>query len=319
MSRIVKLAAAHVAPVLMDAAACADKAAEWIGRAAADNVDLLVFPEVFLPGFPYWINLYPPLVQAGLNRRYQDESVEIDGPEIGRVRDAAREHGVAVVIGASERGAGSRTCYNSSILIDRDGTLLGVHRKRKPTYAERYIWGQGDGAGLIVADSAIGRVGALACWEHVMNLARQALIEDGEEIHAGLWPALSTMAGFDQVADAQIEAMMRNHALTGQCFVVAASSPVTQQMLDYIAAQLGPQEMLWTGGGWSAVIHPFAQIVSGPAQSVEERLVAAAVDLDDIKDVKFWVDTTGHYARPDILRLQVERRPLRTVAAFEDR
>ena len=296
----------------MDAAATARKAGDWIARAAGDGVQLVVFPEVFLPGFPYWINLYPPLIQAGLNRRYQDASVEIGGPEIAAVREAAAAHGVAVVIGVSERAERGRTCYNTSVTIDRDGRLAAAHRKLKPTYAERYIWGQGDGSSLVVADLAIGRVGALACWEHVMNLARQALIEDGEEIHAGLWPALSTMAGFDQVADLQIEAMMRNHALTGQCFVIAASSPVTDEMLAFVARELGPQDLLRAGGGWSAVIHPFAALVAGPAQGTEERLVTGTIDLDDIKDVKFWVDTAGHYARPDVLRLQVERRPMAT-------
>lgn len=312
VSRTLKVAAAHIAPVFMDATASAQKASQWIARAASEGVELVVFPEVFLPGFPYWINLYPPLMQAGLNRRYQDASVEINGPEIAAVREAAAAHDVAVVIGASERAERGRTCFNTSVTLDRDGRLAAVHRKLKPTYAERYIWGQGDGSSLVVADLSVGRVGALACWEHVMNLARQALVEDGEEIHAGLWPALSTMAGFDQVADVQIEAMSRNHALTGQCFVIAASSPVTDEMLAFVEQELGPQNMLWAGGGWSAVIHPFATVVAGPAQGVEERLVTAEIDLDDIKDVKFWVDTAGHYARPDVLRLQVERRPLAT-------
>jgi predicted amidohydrolase len=309
----VKLAAAHVAPVFMNTAATAEKACAWIERAADEKVNLLVFPEVFLPGFPYWINLYPPLVQAGLNRVYQDESVEVPGAAVAALQDAARRCEVAVVMGASERQLGGRTCYNSSIVIDADGSVLGVHRKLKPTYAERYIWGQGDGSTLGVYASQAGRIGALACWEHTMNLARQALIEQREEIHAALWPGLSTLAGFDQVANLQIEAMMRNHALTGQCFVVCASSPVTAEMLDYLERKVGPQQMLGAGGGWSAVIHPFAATLAGPVTGAAEQLVTAEVDLDDLKDVKMWVDTTGHYSRPDVLQLmfnRAEQRPM---------
>jgi predicted amidohydrolase len=311
--RTVKLAAAHIAPVFMDSMATAEKACAWIERAADERVDLLVFPEVFLPGFPYWINLYPPLVQAGLNRVYQDESVEVPGSAVTALQDAARRCGVAIVMGASERHFSGRTCYNSSIVIDADGTLLGVHRKLKPTYAERYIWGQGDGSTLGVYASKAGRVGAMACWEHTMNLARQALIEQREEIHAALWPGLSTLAGFDQVANLQIEAMMRNHALTGQCFVICASSPVTPQMLEYMEAKLGPQQMLGVGGGWSAVIHPFAATLAGPVSGETEQLVIADARLDDLKDVKMWVDTTGHYSRPDVLQLLFNRAEQQTM------
>lgn len=309
----VTVAAAHVAPVFMDAGATARKAVEWIERAADAKAELIVFPEVFLPGFPYWINLYAPLVQAGMNRRYQDQSVEVDGPEVALLREAAARCNVAVVMGASERRAAGRTCHNTSIAIDREGRLAGAHRKLQPTYAERYVWGQGDGSTLSVWDLGVGRVGALACWEHTMNLARQALIEQGAQIHAALWPGLSTMPGFDQVANVQIEAMMRNHALTGQCFVVCSSSPVTQEMLDFLRREFGPTDMLGTGGGWTAIIHPFTATLAGPVSGETEQLVTATIDLDDVKDVKMWVDTTGHYSRPDVLRLVVDRSAKRTV------
>jgi nitrilase len=307
MPRPLKIAAAHVTPVYMNALASAQKAAEWIGRAAREGVDLIVFPEVFMPGFPYWINLYPPLLQADANTAYQDQSIELESPELKLVREAAREAGVMTVIGLSERRKGGRTCYNTMAFIEADGSLLGFHRKLKPTYAERYIWGEGDGSTLRVFPAALGRIGGLACWENTMNLARQALIEQDEEIHAAAWPSLSTMVGFDQIANAQIEAMMRNHALTGQCFVISASSPVSAEMLAYLDRTMGPQNLLAAGGGWSAVVHPFASIVAGPVSGETECLVTADIDLDDIKNVKMWLDTTGHYARPDVLRLLHDR------------
>lgn len=307
MSQVIKVGAAHVAPVLMDAAASARKAASWIRAAGDDGVRLLVFPEVFLPGFPYWINCYPPLLQADVNRRYQDQSVELDGPEIRLLRETCAESKVAVIMGASERRTGSRTCFNSAIFIDHHGQLVGVHRKLKPTYAERYIWGEGDGSTLIAPELVGTRVSALCCWEHTMNLARQAVAEQQARIHAALWPGLSTLAGFATVANLQIEAMMKNHAITGQCFVVCASSPVTQQMLDWMERELGPQSLTGLGGGWTALIHPFAAVLAGPVVGVEEQLVTADINVADVDSVKLWLDGTGHYARPDVLRLVVDR------------
>ena len=153
----VRLGAAHVAPVFLDVDASVDKACEWIARAGAEGVDLLVFPEVFVPGFPYWINCYPPIMQAGLHIRYAGASVRVPGPEIDRVRHAARAAGVTVVLGVNENDGG--TLYNTQVFVSSDGTLLGKHRKMQPTFAERTVWGQGDASTLSVWSTPAGRVG----------------------------------------------------------------------------------------------------------------------------------------------------------------
>jgi len=309
MARKKKLAAAHVAPVFLDTLATTKKACEWIRSASEESVDLLVFPEVFLPGFPYWINCYPPLIQGGLNRRYHDAAIEAKGSEMREVAQCAAENNVSVVLGFCERETEGHTLYNSMAFIDNDGEILGIHRKLQPTYAERYIWGRGDASSLLVVEGSVGRVGGLACWEHTMNLARQALVEKGQEIHAACWPSLSTMQGFTEIADQQIEAMMRNHALTSQSFVVCASSPVGEDVLSVMESELGQQEFLGVGGGWSAIIHPFTADLAGPHKGAEERLVCAEVDLEDLADVKLWVDGAGHYSRPELLWMNIDESP----------
>lgn len=300
----IRVASVHAAPEFLDAEASIAKAAEWIGKAADQGARLVVFPEVFVPGFPYWINLYPPIVQAGLHARYAAQGVDLDGPMLDPVRAAARQAGAVVVLGVNERDGG--TLYNTQVFIDERGEVIGRHRKLQPTFAERTVWGQGDGSTLSVWQTSVGRLGGLVCWEHTMNLARHALIAQGEQIHAGSWPALSTLVGFREVFDPQVEAMSRNHAITGQCFVIVSQNPVTQQMLDVMADELGPQEFLTVGGGWSAIIHPMTPYLAGPHTGLEEKVLVAEIDLDDIAGVKVFVDATGHYSRREILRLTVD-------------
>ncbi|MGY1694704.1 MULTISPECIES: carbon-nitrogen hydrolase family protein [unclassified Geodermatophilus] len=313
----VTVAAVHAAPEFLDAEASVARAAEWVGRAADRGARLVVFPEVFVPGFPYWINLYPPIVQAGLHARYAAQSVDLDTAQLDPVRAAARQAGAVVVLGVNEREGG--TLYNTQVVIDERGEVIGRHRKLQPTFAERTVWGQGDGSTLSVWQTGIGRIGGLVCWEHTMNLARHALICQGEQIHAGSWPALSTLVGFREVFDPQVEAMSRNHALTGQCFVVVAQNPVTQQMLDVMEEALGPQEFLTVGGGWSAVIHPMTPYLAGPHTGPEETVLVADVDLDDIAGVKVFVDAAGHYSRREILRLSVDDEPKTALVRTSDR
>lgn len=296
-----KVAAAHASCILLDTAACIDKASRLIQQAGKQDIDLVVFPEVFVPGFPYWINCYPPLLQGELNVRYMRASIAVPGPEIDLIKAAAAEAGTAVVLGVSERDGG--TCYNTQVFIDADGTYLGKHRKLQPTYAERYIWGQGDGSTLKVWNSHPGRIGGLSCWEHTMNLARQALIVQGLQIHAGSWPALSTLAGFEAVFDDQVEAISRAHALTGQCFVIVAADTITPQILQLMEDALGPQHLMQEGGGWSSIIHPWGSFVIEPHSGSEELLLTANINLGDIDAVKSFVDSSGHYSRPEVVSL----------------
>jgi predicted amidohydrolase len=262
---------------------------------------------VFLPGFPYWINLYPPIAQVAANVRYAAQSVEVPGPEITRIQHAARAARTYVVLGVSEREGG--TLYNSQVYIDDRGRLLGRHRKLQPTFAERYIWAQGDGSTLYVWDTPIGKLGGLICWEHAMNLARHALILKGIQIHAASWPSYSTLEGWSEIFDPQVDAMCRAHAVTGQCFVVVAENPVTQAMLDTMAEMLGPQKLMTAGGGWSAVIRPMGVMAAGPHVGLEEKLVASEIDLGEIAVLKTFLDTSGHYSRREILRLVVDGEP----------
>ncbi|KAK1781611.1 carbon-nitrogen hydrolase [Copromyces sp. CBS 386.78] len=296
------------------------KAINLIHAAARDGVSLLVFPETYVPGYPYFIECYPPLKQVAALAKYAEESVVVD-EDLGGVVEACKHAGVSVVLGVSERMKGGYTCFNSQAFIaggdknGRGGGVVGTHRKLQPTYVERIVWAQGDGSTLKTWKGILGsgseaegsegkekwNVGGLACWEHTMLLARQAMITQQEHVHAAAWPALSTMAGFEGSADSQIEALMKCHALTAQCFVMAASNYVDETCLEWMRENIGEQGFVKRGGGWSAVIHPFCNVLAGPVTGEKEELVTAEVDLKDLGMVKVWVDADGHYSRPEIL------------------
>lgn len=301
----ITVAAVHAAPEYLDVDRTIDKVCDLIQQAGQQGAELVVFPEVFVPGFPYWINCYAPLAQVPLHAKYANASIDLSDPSSLRpVQEAARRAKTTVVLGINERDRGS--LYNTQVFIDERGNIIGRHRKLQLTFAERTVWAQGDGSTLNVFDTKVGRLGGLICWEHTMNLARHALIGLDEQIHASSWPGLSTLAGFSDTFDDQVEAMTRNHAITGQCFVVVAQNPVTQEIVDVLESELGPQHFLTTGGGWSAIIHPMTPYLAGPHTGSDEQILTATIDLDDITGVKLFVDSNGHYSRGDILQLSVD-------------
>ncbi|KAI1406776.1 carbon-nitrogen hydrolase [Hypoxylon sp. FL1857] len=305
LNKKIKACALHAAPVYMDKAASLRKVISLISQAAAEDIELLAFPEVFVPGFPYFTNCYPP--NATTVALYAAQSVEIPD-DLTEVQAACATNNVVVVLGISERMRGGHTLFNSIVTIDADGTILGVHRKVQPTWAERLVWGQGSGYTLKTYEpkGAGYRIGGLACWEHTMNGARQALIDQGQHVHVGCWPALDILEGFENVASAQIEALMKTHALTAQVFVLCPSSYVDETCLQWMEKNLGPQDKVKPGGGWTAIIHPFCSFVAGPYMSDFDLLVVGEIDLSQLDLVKAYVDGAGHYKRPEVFRLDVD-------------
>ncbi|KAI5853643.1 carbon-nitrogen hydrolase [Durotheca rogersii] len=310
LNKKVKAAAVHAAPVYMDKAASLRKVLALINQAARKSVELLAFPEVFVPGFPYFAYAYAP--NAATVALYAAQSVVVPD-DLEDVQAACAKFNIVVVLGISERMRGGNSLFNSIVTVDADGTILGVHRKVQPTWAERLVWGQGSGYTLrtyelrTMDDGGGGyRIGGLACWEHVINGARQALIDQGQHVHVGCWPALDVLKGFEKVACAQIEALMKTHALTAQVFVLCASSYVDETCLRWMTEKLGPQDKVRAGGGWTAIVHPFCSIVAGPHTTSQDKLVVSEIDLSQLDLVKAYVDGVGHYKRPEVFSSHVD-------------
>ena len=253
----VRAAAVQIAPDLTSGAATLDRVIAAIDEAAGKGAELIVFPETFVPWYPYF-SFVPPPVQSGAEHiRLYEHAIAAPGPETERVAAAARKHGAVVVLGVNERDHG--TLYNTQLVFDADGALKLKRRKITPTFHERMIWGQGDGSGLTVVDTAVGRVGALACWEHYNPLARYALMAQHEEIHAAQFPGSLVGPIFAE----QIEVTIRHHALESGCFVVNATGWLTEAQI----ASITPNEALQRGlrgGCMTAIISPEGRHLAPP-------------------------------------------------------
>lgn len=311
-----KAASVHASPVYLDSGATVEKACSLIDEAGRNDAKIIVFPEVYIPGYPYWIWTHSPRNGAPLFFRLFKNAVEIPGPETKKIGEAAKKAGAYVVIGVSERDGGS--LYNTLIYFSDDGEIIGKHRKLQPTMAERIVWGRGDGSGLQVYDTPLGKMSGLICWEHTMDLARFALISQGQQIHISVWPGISALkhdpqsAIFDNVADAAI----RHHALCAQSFVICAMTPIAQDTLETLGFTDAP-DMMQAGGGMSGIVGPNGQYIAGPHSGADEKILYADIDLDDRIFIKYACDPMGHYGRPDVLRLLFNSDPQPYVEKFE--
>lgn len=297
----VRAAAVQIAPDLTSRAGTVERVLNAISEACDKGAELIVFPETFVPYYPYFSFVLPPMQQGAEHLRLYEEAVAIPSPETRAVADAARKRGVVIVLGVTERDHGS--LYNTQLIFDADGSLALKRRKITPTYHERMIWGQGDGAGLKVVDTAVGRMGALACWEHYNPLARYALMAQHEEIHASHFPGSLVGPIFGE----QIEVTMRHHALESGCFVVNATGWLTEDQI----ASIHPDPSLQRGlrdGCMTCIITPEGRHVVPPLTAGESILIGD-LDMRLITKRKRMMDSVGHYARPELLRLIHDDRP----------
>jgi len=310
-----KVAIVQQPPVFMNVEESVEKAGSLVEQAAGQGASVIVFPETWLPGYPVWLDFspnaalwdYPPA--KALYRLLVENSITAPGEHLARLLALARKAGAYIVMGAHELLGG--TLYNTIIYIDRGGEKFRLHRKLLPTYTERMIWGRGDGSTLGVLDTAYGALGGLICWEHWMPLARAAMQAQHETIHVAQWPMVKEL---HQLAS-------RHYAFEGQCFVVAAGCILSrgeimagfhslgqpdEEALELLEAMPGEKDDLILRGG-SAVIAPDSNYIIGPIYD-EARIIYAEIGPGRITEGHLFLDTQGHYSRPDVFHLEVNVR-----------
>lgn len=299
-----RIATVQAEPIWFDLAATTDKTIDLITDAARADAELIAFPETWLPGYPLFLWSHTPAEQAGFVAGYHENSVDVDGPEVTRIRESARTNKIWVVLGFSERAHG--TLYISQLIIDDEGAVRLHRRKLKPTHVERSLFGEGDGSSLQVVSSSFGRLGALNCWEHLQPLVKFAMYAQNEQIHVASWPCFSIPAHHYTLTSEASMAASQTYAMEGGSFVIVAAQIMTAAGADRLGV---PSSILAAGpgAGVARVYAPDGAMITELLAAEQEGLVFADLDLAAVAAAKAYADPVGHYSRPDVFEFHVDR------------
>jgi nitrilase len=310
MTRKIRVGAAQISPFFFDKEKTLEKTCQYIEEAGRLGLDLVVFPEVYFCGYPYWRGGVSVRQSTELAARMIRSAIRWDGDEATQMAEAAKKAKVNCVIGCNELSdvPGSRTIFNSLIVISREGKVIGRHRKLMPTHSERVYWGMGDASDIRTFELDIGTIGACICYEHHMTLLRAAMAIRGEEIHCALWPGWWRVEGHlgAKVADPEsrtcdIESAIRQHALENQVFVISSSWYLKEEDIPSDLKEVIKYNL---AVGGSCIVNPAGIIVEGPVFN-RETIVHTEIDMSERDLAKAYFDSLGHYSRPDLLSLRI--------------
>jgi predicted amidohydrolase len=305
-----KLAAIQAAPVFFDRESSTKKACRLIQEAGAQGATIAAFSETWLPGYPFfiWGSSSDRQLPWKASAEYLANAVEIPSPTTNQLCEAARKANIDVVIGVVERDTHTQgSAYCTLLFIANDGSILGRHRKLKPTHKERAVWGEGDGTSLTVYERPYGRISGLNCWEHNMVLPGYVLMSQGTQIHIAVWP------GSEGEAPPAPNPMWARQLLLSRAFASQAAAYVIL-VGGLLSAEHTPeayQEFVSVYTGDSCIIDPRGEVIAGPAEG--EAILIADGSMEHIFAAKSACDVAGHYSRPDIFQLHVNQTPYHRV------